>query len=139
VGPARKGKADFQEAIFGGADYQPPARSGGAFGTGEDGWGNLPADRGLGAKLRDEILNGEIFYSLKGEEEEQVVQWVHCPMNQVLIERWRRHYNSIQPHGAVGCRPPVPGSILPHTNDLPSATHGFRADPHFKHHLGSLN
>jgi putative transposase len=42
-------------------------------------------------RLRDELLNGEIFYSLKAA--------------QVLIERWRRHYNTIRPHGAPGYRP----------------------------------
>jgi putative transposase len=76
-------------------------------------------------KLRDELLNGEIFYSLKEA--------------QVLIERWRCHYNSIRPHSALGCRPPAPDVILPHTDDLPSATHGLRADRRFKDGLRSLN
>jgi putative transposase len=39
-------------------------------------------------KLRDELLNGEIFYSLKEA--------------QVLIEQWRRHYNTVRPHSALG-------------------------------------
>ena len=43
-------------------------------------------------KLRDELLNGEIFYSLKEA--------------QVLIERWRQHYNTVRPHSALGYRPP---------------------------------
>jgi hypothetical protein len=38
-------------------------------------------------KLRDELLNGEIFYSLKEA--------------QVVIEQWRRHYNTIRPHSAL--------------------------------------
>jgi transposase InsO family protein len=76
-------------------------------------------------KLRDELLNGEIFYSLKEA--------------QVLIERWRRHYNSIRPHSALGYRPPAPEALLPHTDDLPSATHGLRADRRFKDGLRSLN
>jgi len=49
-------------------------------------------------KMRDELLNLEIFYSLKEA--------------QVLIEMWRRHYNTVRPHSALGYRPPVPASIL---------------------------
>ena len=45
-------------------------------------------------KLRDELLNGEIFYTLKEAE--------------VLIERWRRHYNHLRPHSACGYKPPAP-------------------------------
>jgi len=76
-------------------------------------------------KLRDELLNGEIFYSLKEAK--------------VLIERWRRHYNSIRPHSALGYRPPAPETIQPHAVDLPSAARGLRADRHFKDGLKSLN
>jgi len=76
-------------------------------------------------KLRDELLNGEIFYSLKEA--------------QVLIEQWRRHYNSIRPHGALGYRPPAPEAILRHTDNLPSAAQGLRADRRFKDDLRSLN
>jgi len=50
-------------------------------------------------KLRDELLNGEIFYTLKEA--------------QVMIERWRQHYNTIRPHSALGYRPPAPEAILP--------------------------
>jgi putative transposase len=49
-------------------------------------------------KLRDELLNGEIFYSLKEA--------------QILIERWRRTYNTVRPHSALGYRPPTPEAIL---------------------------
>jgi len=45
-------------------------------------------------KLRDECLNGEIFYSLKEA--------------QVVIERWRVEYNTKRPHSALGYRPPAP-------------------------------
>jgi transposase InsO family protein len=41
-------------------------------------------------KLRDECLNGEIFYSLK----EAVI----------VIEQWRKHYNTIRPHSALNYR-----------------------------------
>ena len=48
-------------------------------------------------KLRDELLNGEIFYSLKEAR--------------IIIEQWRQHYNTQRPHSALGYRPPAPGSI----------------------------
>ncbi|MDP7453508.1 MAG: IS3 family transposase [Arenicellales bacterium] len=48
-------------------------------------------------KLRDELLNGEIFYSLKEVE--------------ILTERWRREYNTIRPHSSLGYRPPAPETI----------------------------
>ena len=46
------------------------------------------------SKLRDEFLNGEIFYSLKEV--------------QVLAERWRVYYNTVRPHSSLGYRPPAP-------------------------------
>jgi transposase InsO family protein len=49
-------------------------------------------------KLRDEFLNGEIFYTLLEA--------------QVLTERWRQHYNQIRPHSALGYRPPAPAAVL---------------------------
>ena len=49
-------------------------------------------------KLRDECLNGEIFYSLKEA--------------QVVIEQWRVQYNTVRPHSALGYRPPAPQAIL---------------------------
>lgn len=52
-------------------------------------------------KLRDELLNGEIFYTLQEA--------------QVLIERWRRHYNTVRPHSSLSYRPPAPNAILPVT------------------------
>ena len=45
------------------------------------------------SKLRDEFLNGEIFYSLKEA--------------QILTERWRVHYNTVRPHSSLGYRPPA--------------------------------
>ena len=50
-------------------------------------------------KLRDELLNGEIFYTLKEAK--------------VIIERWRDHYNTIRPHSSLGYRPPAPETTLP--------------------------
>jgi transposase InsO family protein len=50
-------------------------------------------------KLQDECLKGEIFYTLTEAK--------------VLIERWRREYNQVRPHSALGYRPPAPEAILP--------------------------
>ncbi len=49
--------------------------------------------------MRDELLNGEIFYTLKEA--------------QIIIESWRRHYNTIRPHGALGYKPPAPEVFVP--------------------------
>ncbi len=49
-------------------------------------------------KLRDELLNGEIFYTLKEAK--------------VLIEGWRHHYNTVRPHSSLGYRPPAPQAIV---------------------------
>lgn len=45
-------------------------------------------------KLRDALLNGEIF--------EKLLE------TQVLIERWRIGYNTVRPHSSLGYRPPAP-------------------------------
>lgn len=50
-------------------------------------------------KLRDELLNGEIFYTLKEA--------------QILIEQWRQHYNHIRPHSSLGYKPPAPKAFIP--------------------------
>ena len=50
-------------------------------------------------KLRDELLNGEIFYTLLEAR--------------VLIERWRHHYNTRRPHSALGYQLPAPDTIVP--------------------------
>ena len=49
-------------------------------------------------KLRDELLNREIFYTLTEA--------------QVLIEQWRQHYNTIRPHSALNYHPPAPEAVL---------------------------
>jgi putative transposase len=51
------------------------------------------------ARLRGELLNGEIFYSFREA--------------QIVIEQWRKHYNTKRPHSALGYRPPAPESIIP--------------------------
>ena len=50
-------------------------------------------------KLRDELLNGEIFYTLKEA--------------QIIIEQWRIHYNTVRPHSSLDYKPPTPEAILP--------------------------
>ena len=67
--------------------------------------------------LRDELLNGEIFYTLKGETGKQSIQCIDCPSNQVLIEHWRQHYNTIRPHSSLGYRPPAPETVIPESPD----------------------
>ena len=49
-------------------------------------------------KLRDELLNREIFTTLDEAK--------------VLIEQWRREYNQVRPHSSLGYRPPAPEAIL---------------------------
>jgi putative transposase len=49
------------------------------------------------SKLRDELLNGEIFYTLNEAK--------------IIIERWRRHYNTIRPHSSLGYKPPAPEAV----------------------------
>ena len=44
-------------------------------------------------------LNGEVFYSLREA--------------QIIIEEWRKHYNTKRPHSALGYRPPAPESLIP--------------------------
>ena len=50
-------------------------------------------------KLRDELLNAEIFDTLLEAR--------------ILIERWRRHYNAVRPHSSLGYLPPAPEAIRP--------------------------
>lgn len=50
-------------------------------------------------KFRDELLNGEIFYTLREA--------------QIVIEQWRHHYNTLRPHSALNYRPPAPEATLP--------------------------
>ena len=55
------------------------------------------------ARLRDELLNGEIFETLLEAR--------------ILIERWRVHYNTVRPHSSLSGRPPLaPKTIIPKEN-----------------------
>jgi len=51
------------------------------------------------ARLRDELLNGEIFYSLAEAR--------------IVVESWRRHYNAKRPHASLGYKPPAPEVFIP--------------------------
>jgi putative transposase len=51
----------------------------------------------LNGKLRVELMNGEIFYTVTKAR--------------VLIERWRERYNRVRPHSALGYRPSAPHAI----------------------------
>ena len=59
---------------------------------------------------RDELLDGEIFYSLREAE--------------ILIESWRRHYNRVRPHASLGYRPPAPEVFVPAFAAWPAAPAG---------------
>ena len=50
------------------------------------------------ARLRDELLDGEIFYTLAEAK--------------VVIESWRRHFNTERPHESLGYKPPAPARIM---------------------------
>jgi transposase InsO family protein len=75
--------------------------------------------------LRDELLNGEIFYTLKEAKG--------------LIEKWRKHYNTVRAHSALGYRPPAPEALRHHRVDLISALDGLRTDHRFRKTASSLN
>jgi diadenosine tetraphosphate (Ap4A) HIT family hydrolase len=68
-------------------------------------WENGYVESFIG-KLRDELLNREIFYTLKEAT--------------ILIEQWRRHYNGVRPHSALGYRPPAPETIAFPGRGLPN-------------------
>ena len=68
------------------------------------------------ARLRDELLDGEIFYSLKEVR--------------VVVESWRRHYNTKRPHGSLGYKPPAPEVYVPAfvTRTTPKSKSAQQAD-----------
>jgi putative transposase len=50
------------------------------------------------ARLWDELLNGEIIYTLKEAR--------------IVIEGWRRYYNTLRPHSSLAYHPPAPEVVL---------------------------
>lgn len=70
------------------------------------------------SKLRDELLNGEIFYSLAEAK--------------VIIEAWRRYYNTERPHSSLGYKPPAPETIIwpaPPRGSAPSSAQAMAEKP----------
>jgi len=61
-------------------------------------------------KLRDEVLNREIFYTIKEAK--------------VIIEKWRQEYNTFRPHSALEYLPPAPEAVLPPVDALLLTTVG---------------
>ena len=59
------------------------------------------------ARLRDELLDGEVFYTVREA--------------QIVIESWRRHYNAIRPHASLGYRAPAPEMFIPALAAWPAA------------------
>jgi len=57
--------------------------------------------------MRDELLNGELFSCLTEAK--------------VLVEQWRKTYNHVRPHSALGYRPPAPEAIVPAALNLMTA------------------
>lgn len=55
-------------------------------------------------KLQDELLKREVFYTLKEAE--------------ILIERWRKDYNTIRPHSSLGYKPPAPETLTPNERSV---------------------
>jgi hypothetical protein len=66
-----------------------------------------PPDRRDRGGLRDELLDGEIFYTLKEA--------------QIIAESWRRHYNTVRPHASLGYRAPAPEVFVPAFAAWPAA------------------
>jgi putative transposase len=66
------------------------------------------------ARMRDELLNGEIFYTLREAK--------------IIIESWRRHYNAVRPHASLNYMPPAPEVFVPSLAGWPAA-HSRRASP----------
>jgi len=50
------------------------------------------------SKLRDELLDGEIFYSIAEAR--------------IVVEQWRRQYNTVRPHSSLGYKPPAPEALI---------------------------
>lgn len=70
-------------------------------------WENGYCDS-FNSKLRDELLNGEIFYTLKEAK--------------IIIENWRQHYNTVRPHSSLGYKPPAPQAAVCPLQNGPAST-----------------
>jgi putative transposase len=70
-------------------------------------WVGAVGAKSFNARLRDELLNSEIFYTLREA--------------QIVIESWRRHYNTVRPHASIGYRAPAPEVFVPALAAWPAA------------------
>ena len=58
--------------------------------------------KSFNGKLRDKLLDGEIFYKLREAE--------------IMIVKWRRHYNKVRSHSSLGNKQPAPETIVTRPN-----------------------
>ena len=79
-------------------DWIAPVGAGTAYIEPDSPWENGYCES-FNARFRDGLLDEGIFYTLREA--------------QIIIEQWRRHYNTIRPHSALGFRPPAPKTIIP--------------------------
>ena len=86
--PSRRLPANACRAMHGRTDTSSPGRQAQRCREGES----------FNARMRDELLNGEIFYSLREAR--------------IVIEQWRRHYNQIRPHSSLGYQAPAPEAVI---------------------------
>src|SRR5918993_1910160 len=98
---------DAQEATYTRRDRGQVAPGGRPGRTRNPGGRRDPPDRCHRGRLRDELLDGEIFYSLQEAR--------------VVIESWRRHYNTVRPHASLGYKPPAPEVFVPAFAAWPAA------------------
>ena len=63
--------------------------------------GEICRSLGVSEQLRDEVLNREVFFTLKEAK--------------VVIEKWRQEYNTIRPHSSLNGLPPAPVTCPPKT------------------------
>jgi hypothetical protein len=98
---SRRSKVDAETRTHAGADHPEAEASGDQDQQGRDDAEGSKEDRGDRADLPAVagLLDREIFDTLLEAK--------------VLVERWRRHYNVLCPHSALGCRPPTPEAIVP--------------------------
>ena len=69
--------------------------------------GRDPRHRRHRGGFRDELLDGEVFYTLKEA--------------QIVIKNWRRHFNTVRPHAPLGSRPPASEVFVPAVAAWPAA------------------
>jgi len=67
------------------------------------------------ARLRDELLDGKIFYSLAEAR--------------IVIESWRRYYNTVRPHGSLGYKPPAHEACVSYVAERSASQSGPAKSP----------